>query len=270
MNNSYQTYCNNCEKSGHAFSNCRKPLVSHGIITYRINSENQIEYLLVCRKHTFGYIDFLRGKYAINNKSHIMDIVNEMTLAEKKAILERPFLENWLELWGSQSNTYFVNEKIFANEKFNQLSKGIFVSDDFYNTQSLINESQTEWETPEWGIPKGRKNYKETGKECALREWSEETGYNVNDVEIIDNIVTYDEVVIGSNYQSYKDSYYLGKFSSRKDNTIGKIQKQELSDAKWCILNEVCEKVRPYHLERVNIIRNVHSLLNKYSQYIYG
>ena len=271
LNNNNHTYCNNCEKPGHSFSNCRKPLVSHGIITYRENSANQYEYLLVCRKHTFGFIDFMRGKYAINNKNHIKDIINEMTNEEKNSIREKPFIDIWLELWGSQSNTYFVNEKIFANEKFNLLAKGIVINDDFYNTKSLLDECSMDWKTPEWGFPKGRKNFKECGKDCALREWSEETGYKNEDVELIDNIATFDEVVIGSNYQSYKDSYYLGKFKGvTNDSNRIKIQKMELSDAKWCTLEEVCKLVRPYHLERLKIIRMVDSLLNKYQHYIYG
>ena len=36
MNTIHHSYCNNCEKIGHTFSNCRKPLVSHGIITFRL------------------------------------------------------------------------------------------------------------------------------------------------------------------------------------------------------------------------------------------
>lgn len=270
MQTIYQPYCNNCEKSGHTFSNCRKPLVSHGIITFRTNSENQIEYLLVCRKHTFGYIDFLRGKYSINNKNHLVDIINEMTEEEKNSILNKSFLDNWLELWGSQKNTYFVNEKIFANEKFNQLSKGIVVNNENYNIKSLVEQCTKCWKTPEWGFPKGRKNYKETGRDCALREWIEETGYKRENIDIVSNVETFDEVVIGSNYQSYKDSFYLGRFKKTNQNDSLNIQKQELSDAKWCNIEDVCKLIRPYHLERIKIIRNVDSLLNKYTQYIYG
>ena len=54
-----------------------------------------------------------------------------------------------------------------------------------------------------------------------------------------------------------------------KDNII-QFQKQELSDAKWCSIEELTKLIRPYHLERLNIINNVDSLLNKYTQYIYG
>lgn len=270
MNSHHHVYCNNCDKPGHSFANCRKPLVSHGIITYRVNPYDKLEYLLVCRKHTFGYIDFMRGKYAINNKTHIKDIMKEMTNAEKEKIRTHTFLELWLDLWGSQTNTYYINEKIFANEKFNLLTKGIYISDDFYTMKMLLDDCEDQWVTPEWGFPKGRKNYKETGIDCAFREWSEETGFKKKMVNIIENIATFDEVVIGSNYQSYKDSYYLGKFNSPNESTFISYQQQELSDARWCTYDEVCKLIRPYHLERRDIIKKVDILLNKYSQYIYG
>ncbi len=86
-----QNYCNNCDKSGHSFHNCRKPLISSGVIAFRKRDEKQYEYLIICRRHTFGYIDFMRGRYAINNKNHLNDIIYEMTEEEKKTILENDF-----------------------------------------------------------------------------------------------------------------------------------------------------------------------------------
>ena len=247
MSGRQKTYCNNCDMQGHSFSNCRKPIISNGIITYRIGSKNNLEYLLVCRKHTFGYIDFLRGKYALNNKTHIKTIIHEMTNDEKNKIRRLTFLELWLDLWDSNTNAYFINEKIFASEKFNMLSKGIYIYSGMYTIHTLLDECTSNWVTPEWGFPKGRKNFKETNKECA----------------------TFDEVVIGSNYQSYKDIFYLGKFTGDASKSI-QYQKLELSSAKWCSIDEVCDKIRPYHLERKHIIKKVDCLLNKYSQYIYG
>jgi hypothetical protein len=39
-------------------------LTSYGIIVYRkVNNKN--EYLMVRRKNSFGYIDFIRGKYSL-------------------------------------------------------------------------------------------------------------------------------------------------------------------------------------------------------------
>lgn len=265
-------YCNNCDKYGHHFHNCRKPFESSGIIAFRKNkAKDSWEYLMICRKHTFGYIDFLRGKFSVNNKHQIMDIIFEMTESEKEGVLTKPFSELWLELWGSSTNSYYANEKTFANEKFQMLKRGIKIKDEVYTTETLFEESKTNWKTPEWGFPKGRKNHKEEGKMCALREWCEETGFKKENIDLVENITPFDEFVIGSNYQSYKDKYYIGRFIEKESNTTDtiKFQKVEISDAKWATYEEACNLIRPYHLERLEIIKNIDTLLNKYTQYIY-
>ena len=60
-------YCNNCGKTGHIFQNCKKPIISSGIIAFR-KVNNQFQYLMICRKDTLGYVDFMRGKYPLYNK----------------------------------------------------------------------------------------------------------------------------------------------------------------------------------------------------------
>ena len=77
-------FCNNCGKLGHLFHQCKMPITSIGIIAFRINNENQIEYLLIRRKDSLGFVDFLRGKYFPNNKEYIISLLNKMTLNEKE------------------------------------------------------------------------------------------------------------------------------------------------------------------------------------------
>ena len=259
-----QNYCNNCDKSGHSFHNCRKPLISSGIIAFKKRNDKQMEYLIICRKHTFGYIDFLRGRFAINNKSHLMDIIFEMTNDEKKLILENNFDKAWLELWGSTSNSYYKNERIFAREKFTMLMRGVTIKSEFYNTESLIRECTSNWEFPEWGFPKGRKNLNETHIDCAIREWAEETGLPEDNIKVLRNVTPYNEYVIGSNYQSYRDNYYLGKYVGNVDQSLVHFQKKEISDAKWATLSEIKALVRPYHKERLQIIKKIETILEKW------
>jgi ADP-ribose pyrophosphatase YjhB (NUDIX family) len=258
-----QQYCNNCDKSGHSFHNCRKPFISSGIIAFRQRNDKTNEYLIICRRHTFGYIDFMRGRFAINNKTQLIDIIYEMTEDEKKSIMENNFDKSWLDLWGSTSNSYYKNERIFAREKYNMLMRGVTIKADYYNTKSLILESKTNWKTPEWGFPKGRKNLNETQRECALREWSEETGIPSNKISLLDNVIPYNEYVIGSNYQSYRDNYYIGKFQG-EDIDLDHYQKKEISGAKWATLDEIKDHIRPYHIERLKIIEKVNTILEKW------
>ena len=54
--------CNNCGKYGHLYKHCKIPITSFGVIIFRMN-RGQREYLMIRRKDTLGYIDFMRGKY---------------------------------------------------------------------------------------------------------------------------------------------------------------------------------------------------------------
>ena len=47
-----------------------------------------------------------------------------------------------------------------------------------YSLDKLIEKSNhlVQWSDTEWGFPKGRRNYQEDDRKCALREFEEETG----------------------------------------------------------------------------------------------
>ena len=57
MNNNI-IICNNCGKQGHMLYHCKLPIISYGIIVFRKKNE-QLEYLMIRRKDTYGYIDFV-------------------------------------------------------------------------------------------------------------------------------------------------------------------------------------------------------------------
>ena len=100
--------CNNCKKCGHLFHNCKYPIMSYGIILFR--KKNGInEFLMIRRKDSFGYIDFIRGKYSPYNIEHIQSIIDEMSLSEKERILTLSFNELWNLMWGNVSiNQYLI------------------------------------------------------------------------------------------------------------------------------------------------------------------
>ena len=60
--------CKNCNKYGHYVYNCRYPIISYGIIAYKYNNLKKLyEFLMIRRKHTHGFNEFIRGKYSVNN-----------------------------------------------------------------------------------------------------------------------------------------------------------------------------------------------------------
>lgn len=248
--------CNNCGRSWHVYKQCRSPITSNGIIN--INEEKK--YMMICRKKTLGYVDFLRGKYSPHSLAHITNLLDEMTLQEKTDLLIKPFNELWQDLWGVQPDQ--GSDTSLAREKLAMLIEGITVDGVRVTLAGLIQSNTTSWTEPEWGFPKGRRNNYETDCMCALREYEEETGYDRKDLNLIKNIMPYEEVFIGSNYKSYKHKYFIArsKGSLPKKN----IQDSEVSKLEWFTYEEVLDKIRPYNVERKQLVTLVHSMLDEY------
>ena len=263
-----ENYCNNCGRPGHIFSGCKVPITSIGVVVFR-KREDQLEYLMIRRKDTLGYIDFMRGKYSIYNKKYIMNMLVQMTVDEKEKIKGGDFDTQWLEIWGGVNgiSAQYKSEENISRDKYNTLIMGVLVKDNFYNLTTLVDESSelSQWTEAEWGFPKGRRNYQEKDYECALREFSEETGYSTKSIQNVQNILPFEEIFTGSNYKSYKHKYYL-MFMDVKDSikTTG-FEKSEVSKMEWKTVEKCIECIRPYNVEKKRLIANIHVALTKYT-----
>ena len=127
----------------------------------------------------------------------------------------------------------------------------------------LINNSKTKWKTPEWGFPKGRRNYQENDLACALREFQEETGYIKDQLDIIHNLMPFEEIFTGSNMKSYKHKYFVAYMEPDK-KSINNFQLSEVSKIGWFTLEESLEMIRPYNLEKRQVIKKIDNVLHKY------
>ncbi len=260
--------CNNCGKQGHMFHQCKLPITSYGIILFRYNN-NQIEYLMIRRKDSFGYIDLLRGKYVLTNIEQIQNIFNEMSTDEKNRIKDNDFITLWKNMWGETIlNSQYKNEELSSQKKFENLKEGINqdISNNIINAEYFINNSHTKWDETEWEFPKGRRNHMEKDLQCALREFEEETGISKDYIKIIDNIIPFEEIFIGSNHKSYKHKYFLAYSDANLDN-LSNFQKTEVSKLEWKNLEQCLTSIRPYSLEKKRIIQNVNKILEEYRLY---
>ena len=254
-------FCNNCGKHGHLFHQCKNPITSIGLIVF--NNRDKLKYLMIRRKDSLGYVDFMRGKYPLFNKRYLLNIINEMTIKEKHNLLLKDFDTLWSELWGEHIGIQYRGEEKTSKEKFNQLKNGIQLKNLKYNLELLINETESRWKEPEWGFPKGRRNYQEKDLTCALREFEEETGCNKNNLKIIYNLIPIEELFTGSNYKSYKHKYFIAYM----DDTIEQLdnyQKSEVSKIEWKDFDECINIIRPYNLEKIDLIKRVNHILNFY------
>ena len=263
-------HCNNCGKPGHLFNHCKMPITSTGVIAFRYTTTGSIEYLLIRRKETLGYIDFMRGKYSVQNKDFIMNMFKQMTELEKERLLTIKFDTLWRDIWGEgfYNNRYKIEESI-SREKHNSLSLGIVLKNEFYTLESLINDSRTypTWTEPEWGFPKGRRNSNENDFDCGQREFCEETGYARETIKPIHNVLPFEETFMGSNYVSYKHKYFLVHMNHCDTLNMDNFQRSEVSKMEWGDIDKCMALIRDYNLEKKRIILNVDACLKQLEVY---
>ena len=128
MSGKQSQFCNNCGKIGHSYNQCAKPITSLGIVVFNKLGEDCLKYLLICRKDSLGYVEFMRGKYPLYNYDYIQNIINEMTIQEKANLLTKDFNVLWKELWGKDSLSQYKNEEVSSSKKFNLLRSGITIN----------------------------------------------------------------------------------------------------------------------------------------------
>jgi 8-oxo-dGTP pyrophosphatase MutT (NUDIX family) len=262
--------CNNCGKQGHQFHQCKLPITSYGIILFK-SSEEGIKYLMIRRKDSFGYIDFLRGKYILHNIEQLQNMFNEMSVEEREKIKTHNFETLWKNMWSDiHLGTQYRSEELSSQKKFDILKNGITIGTEYVSLETLINDSTTKWKETEWEFPKGRRNFQEKDLDCAIREFEEETGISKKDLTIIENIVPFEEIFIGSNHKSYKHKYFLAYMDTKEEDknvSLYNYQQTEVSKIEWKSLEDCLESIRPYNLEKKQLIININKVLKEYRLY---
>ena len=267
-------YCGNCGKPGHTYRRCKFPITSCGVILYKnnkffeeqrnehgdiVNNHERYYFLLIKRKDTLGYVEFLRGKYEETNEEYLIKIFQTMTKDEIVRVKTLEFSQLWNELWShrnyKQYQTEFENSKL----KFLNLKNGVYLRLD-----TIIEKADTQYTDKEWGFPKGRRNIKETDYNCAMREFEEETGFKGEEYTILKNIKPVEEIFYGSNDIRYKHIYYIAECLSERKIKIdpeNKFQATEIGGIEWFKLDEAIDRIRPYNREKKDVLRKVHKLL---------
>tara|TARA_B100000282_G_scaffold216176_1_gene160067 strand:- start:154 stop:945 length:792 start_codon:yes stop_codon:yes gene_type:complete len=246
-----ENYCNNCGNYGHHYKNCKYPILSYGIILYNRKDKNNVKIVLIEKKNSLSYIEFLRGKYSINNTKYIQLLFDRMNIDEKNKILKNDFDDLWKNLWKNYDkiNDCIKKEYCCSKNKFYILKKNnIFDKIDIHNE----NYDENEWE-----IPKGRRNNFELNKNCAIREFKEETNIDNDKYNIINNIVPLSESYKSINNVRYKHNYYIAKIKEDvelKIDSNNKNQLLEVKTIKWCNRDECINKIRKYDITKINVI----------------
>lgn len=278
-------YCVNCGEKGHVVKDCDGPITSFGIMAFKVvkdaheekydlnhrlqeilaltshqgHAQKQypkVKFLMIQRKDTMGYIDFVRGKYPDNDpivKDNLLQVcLQEMTPQEKNNLLTKSFDTIWNNLWLNHDSKTFKNEYAGAKAKFQKL-----------DVRDLVMRSKTYFHHTEFGFAKGRRNMRESNIGCAEREFYEETGFTKAHYDFIKYYPTIHEEFVGTNGIRYRHIYYLVKMKNdapppRIDRS-NIVQMGEVQNIGWFTYDECMRLIRPYDHAKKQVMRKVNN-----------
>ena len=217
-----------------------------------------IKFLLIQRKHSIGFMDFIRGKYKLDNVDQINSLFQYMHETEIEELKFKTFEELWNIIWNNDSQRINNLKKEFtiAEEKFNMLKNGVIGTDIELNLNFFITNIKPLYKFLEWGFPKGRKDKNESPLECALREFSEETNIILENINVIDELEPIEENLIGTNGVQYRHIYYIAEI--KKDTRLTLNNNNEIGNIGFFQYNTAQNLLRDYHIEKKNILEYIY------------
>lgn len=274
-------YCANCGGQGHIYKTCNHPVISYGVICYRMFYDphtNSVypKYLMVQRKDSLCYVEFIRGKYELNHKEYILRLFQHMTNEERDNIQQHDFETLWNSMWcrdgNGQNNTRNFNRECReASEKFAALKRGYTIMNPetkestFFDLNYILTHTTSLYNETEWGFPKGRRNINEDDITCAVREFREESGIQPRHIRINRDIKPLEEVFTGSNKIRYKHVYYVARYqpSMRGDDKDFHFPNKEVRDVQWFSYQEGQSRIRECNIERKELFKRLNQIVIK-------
>ena len=185
-----------------------------------------------------------------------------MSNIEMDFIKKKNFDILWTELWNKTAKKKkYHKEYLESKKKFNKLI-------DNGKLDELLT-IVSDYDTPEWEIPKGRRNHHEKNIDCAIREFREETGLEESHYILLNNFFSLQDEFIGTNGIKYKHIYYIAILKTDLDIKIKK--NNEVSKTEWCSWEKSISMIRPYYNNKIKIISDVFFfILNLCEDYIKG
>lgn len=294
--------CCNCGKSGHVYKKCFNPITSLGIICFKtedlksiehltsksdwkrtsfdnelniyanpktfVTQSSPIKYLLIRRKDSLSFAEFVRVKYNISDVDYIKKMLRNMTKDEHVFLKGATTSDEiWNRLWTSKKKSRTrINEYNRVKKKLSLLLTG--AKDKYGNIftiKSLLDNITTTRDEPEWGFPKGRRVPKESDIQCSVREFCEETDISRGDTHLLKNVGPVEETFTGSNNVIYKHIYYIAELKKDVEVSINPDnihQRAEIGDIQWFNREETIKKLEAKNKERIAIFTRVSNYLD--------
>lgn len=225
---------------------------------------------MVQRKDSLAYVEFIRGKYNVQVRPYLLRLLSNMTRTERERIRTSEFDQLWHGFWQSDNLRSFMKEYDQSKHRFETLKRGYGThAPEPFSLEIALDQTSAEHDETEFGFPKGRRNVNESDLQCALREFSEESGISTADIRLCSGCHHHEEIFTGSNNVLYRHVYYVAELrqGSRAMQDVGvkpsthPVQMREVRAVGWFDSTGVLSKIRAHNVERRELFERVHRLL---------
>ena len=256
-------FCNNCGFRGHTFKECKDPILSCGVILLRnrdslgasplpITDINKVEMLMVRRKDSMAYTEFMRGRYDPHDVTYVKKLIENMTIVEISKLRKETFESLWNKLWTCPEK----HEHEFKHSK----DRYDIVKEHVFNVNSVYTE-------PEWGFPKGRRLKCETDEQCGEREFYEETNIPRSSYVIVTGLKL-EETFYGTNNVPYSHRYIIALLKNPSELDIHQrftlMQRREISAIGWKSLADCANLTRPHYTGRKPLLSQLANIIETF------
>ena len=105
-------------------------------------------------------------------------------------------------------------------------------------------------------IKKLNKNRNESNRDCAIREFEEETNINRSKFNVIDSIDPIEENFIGTNGLKYRNIYYIAELKERTELSVN--GNNEINQINFFNYNDSVSIIRDYQTDKKDVLTGVY------------
>lgn len=222
-----------------------RAITSYGVLLFTVvttGKKNEIRYQIQRRRDSISFQEFLKDALPLDE---VVMHIGMMSKEERKRCIDYYLKDDpkslWDDLWINHKSRIYRNDMERCCKAFKKnMEKYI----DHFLDENKGSEENT------WGFAKGRKQFNESEKDCAFREFEEETTISKDIVQSL-KIPPYEELYTGSDGKLYRTILYVAyvpyipeiHMKKTPDNIRKTYISEEVSEIRWCTYGECLQKL---------------------------